>query len=1224
MGRYSHLDVRTLFPRSHPLPILLAAVLILASRAVALDPLRPVREYRVAEWGMRDGLPYPSIAALAQSADGYLWIATRNGLARFDGVTFTTFTHATTPSIGDDRITALLAARDGTLWIGTARGITWYRDGTWSRPAFGTAIDEGGIIALAETSGERIFIAQSVDRATSKGVASGMFVRQSDNLVEIKLPNGEEMPRIDTVAEMPDGTVVFGGVGLFEYREGQVHDTAKDHGLTNPRYFAALAEPDGVLWLGGPFGLSRSSAAAQQAFSTGEGLPSNSIRSFLRDHDGNIWVGTSNGLARFSGNNAFQPLLLHGVESLSNVICQCEDAEGNLWIGTDNGLFRVQDVKVATFSQRDGLPVNPTLCVLETRDHTRWIGTIGGGLAHLTPDGIHALHRKDGLKEESVGALAETADGTLWIAYYTKGLSSYSQGKFTHYSPGAGVRFRGLAVDSNDRVWAASSDGVFRLENGAFERVALDPAIDFPRALHINRAGEVWVAGGHTFGCWRNGKWTIYPKRADLELQPFQSIFTGDDGTVWVLQDGPYLWRVRQGEVRPFEFPALGPLIYTGFEKDGDLWINFRAGVARIPLRELDAVGAGQKRQPAYTLYNDADGMRSRAPNNAASPGSAIMSDGTLWFSTSMGVAQINPARIRSNPVVPPVHIEQVLVDKVEYAGDTLRHIPPGRGEVAFRFTALSFVNPGQVRFKYRLHGFDANWIDGGATREAHYGGLSPGTYQFSVLACNNEGIWNGQPAQCTFMLEPHYYQEWWFFVAIGLAFSGGGAGLIRWRSLRLERRARALQRQNRELEHRIAERTTELRQSYAALQSSEFFYHSLVESLPQVILRKDASGRYTYANDLAAELFGRPVAEIVGHRDDEIWPAEQARELRAEDEQVLARRQPMEREEIVGNPGAPKRYLHVKRVPLYDAQGQSLGIQVLYWDMTVFRETEDKLRHAQRELVEFSRLAGIAEMATGVLHNLGNALNSVKVAASIARDKIVTLETSRIQRVAELLERENLAEYLQHDERGTKLPHYLTLLGQQLEGHRKDALGELQQLVNGIEHVAQIIAAQQEGARAAGIVEVVDPKELIEYACRVNQARLERHHVIIAREFMPAPAIAVDRQRALQILANLVYNAIDAVAESNRAEKKITFAVRSTARTVQLAVIDNGTGIAPENLPHLFEFGFTTKPRGHGFGLHNSAIAARQLGGKLEVHSDGPGSGATFVLELPLKPPDN
>ena len=1200
------------------------ALAALPSTSWALDPTRAVKDYRVTEWGQAAGLPYPSVAALGQSSDGYIWIGTRAGLGRFDGVAFTTFNTANVPELGDDRILSLCTTHDGTLWIGTARGVTWYRNGVWTRAHLHPDLDNVEVVAICERPDGRVFIAHSVDRAMGRARATGVFCYSGGQCTEIKLQNGAYFPGIDRIAVMPNGDSVFSGIGIVRGRGDIFTDESRLLGPSAPRAQGLATAPNGAIWIGTRLSLTEWTDAGIRSFTTADGLPSNSIRSLMFDRDANLWVGTSNGLSRYA-NGKFESLLLHGVEPLSNVIAILEDAERNLWVGTDNGLVRVQDVKATTFGLRDGLPVNPILCLLEARDGTHWVGTIGGGLVHLTPARIKTLNMAGGLKEDSIGALAEGADGAIWIGYYTRGIGRYLNGKLTYYAPGEPVRVRGLAIDSKGAVWAASSDGLFKFTDGKFERVAIDPALEFPRALYIDRNDTVWIAAGMAFGSLRDGKWSVHRKPAELNLQSYQNFFGDSAGGVWLLQDGPIVHRIRDDRVEQFTFPGLGPLVYSGFEYKGEVWINFRTGVGRIPLAEFDAVSAGKKKVPAYTLFSDDDGMRSRAPNNSGAPGAIVTRDGVLWFSTSMGIAQIKPENIRVNRLPPNVVIERVLADKIEYRGKQLDAVPPGRGELAIHFTALSFVNPGEVRFKYRLRGFDADWIDAGTARVAYYGGLRPGRYEFDVIACNNEGVWNETGAHCAFVLQPHFYQQWWFFTLAGLAVSGGGVGAYGWRSRRLKRRARELEAQNDELERRIGERTLELRRSYEALRASEYFYHSLVESLPHAIVRKDAAGRYTYGNGVAAEIFGRPLTEIIGRTDDELFPPDIARKNKADDERILEQRQSIECEEIVERDGIPKRYLHVKRVPLFDEANHPLGVQVLFWDMTGFRETESKLKNAQRELIEVSRLAGIAEMATGVLHNLGNAVNSVKVACTVARDKVRRSDVGRIQRIANMLaaEKDRLPEFFATDPRASKLPPYLSLLAQQFGTEHGEILNELQQIGAGIEHLSQIIAAQQAGARVGGVVETVPPKELVEYACRINQALLDRHKVEVVREIMPAPEIAVDRQKVVQILGNLVRNAIEAMVEVGHADKRLTVAVRpATDGAVLISVADNGGGIAPEHLARIFEFGFTTKPTGHGFGLHNSAVAAHEIGGALRADSEGRGRGATFTLTLPLKPP--
>jgi len=280
-----------------------------------------------------------------------------------------------------------------------------------------------------------------------------------------------------------------------------------------------------------------------------------------------------------------------------------------------------------------------------------------------------------------------------------------------------------------------------------------------------------------------------------------------------------------------------------------------------------------------------------------------------------------------------------------------------------------------------------------------------------------------------------------------------------------------------------------------------------------------------------------------------------------------------------------------------------------------------EELKQAQTVLLETSRLAGIAEMATGVLHNLGNALNSVNTTVNLTTDRVQKSKITALGKVVQLLDEQHgrLAEFFSTDPRGQQLPGYLAHLSGHLLAERTELLHELEALQQNVDHIKQIVAAQQSYAHVSGLTETVPAAELVEYGLRISEASLHRHDVAVVREFLPAPPVKVERQKVLQILVNLIRNAKEAINAGGRPDKRLVVGVRvSAAGRVQIYVTDNGVGIAPENLTRVFAFGYTTKKAGHGFGLHSSANVAKEMGGSLVAQSDGPGQGATFVLELP------
>jgi len=291
--------------------------------------------------------------------------------------------------------------------------------------------------------------------------------------------------------------------------------------------------------------------------------------------------------------------------------------------------------------------------------------------------------------------------------------------------------------------------------------------------------------------------------------------------------------------------------------------------------------------------------------------------------------------------------------------------------------------------------------------------------------------------------------------------------------------------------------------------------------------------------------------------------------------------------------------------------------------DITARKQMEAEVERVQKELVDASRQAGMAEVATNVLHNVGNVLNSVNVSASLVAERIRTGKGPRLAEVATLIEQNStdLPRFIAEDERGRKLPKYLRALATQLASERDHLLTELANLRANIDHIREAVSMQQAYARRGGVLETVGVVDLVEDSLRMNTGALTRHQNALERDFRDRPEIVVDRHKVLQILVNLIRNAKHACDESGRKDKKIILRIESAPDGVSIEVIDNGVGIAPDVMARLFTHGFTTRKSGHGFGLHSASLAATELGGRLVASSDGVGHGAAFRLTLPLQP---
>jgi len=321
---------------------------------------------------------------------------------------------------------------------------------------------------------------------------------------------------------------------------------------------------------------------------------------------------------------------------------------------------------------------------------------------------------------------------------------------------------------------------------------------------------------------------------------------------------------------------------------------------------------------------------------------------------------------------------------------------------------------------------------------------------------------------------------------------------------------------------------------------------------------------------------------------------------------------------------------LHQAQAELQSANDQ-LEIRVaertreLQDQVTAKERAHTELAQAQRSLMLASRQAGMAEVATGVLHNVGNVLNSVNVSTTLLREQVRKSEAHSLLKAAELLKQKNgdPQAFLASDPRGKLMPEFIVQIAEQLHKEQESTSHELEQLAKNVDHLKDIIATQQSYARVAGVVEKVSLAGLVEDALQINLAALARHEVEVIRRFDEVPPLLVDKHKVLQILINLIRNAKYALDESPQDEKRLIVTIaKSDSDRVMVRVADNGIGIPAENLTRIFSHGFTTRPNGHGFGLHIGALSAREMGGSLSAASEGTGRGATFTLILPLAPP--
>jgi len=415
-----------------------------------------------------------------------------------------------------------------------------------------------------------------------------------------------------------------------------------------------------------------------------------------------------------------------------------------------------------------------------------------------------------------------------------------------------------------------------------------------------------------------------------------------------------------------------------------------------------------------------------------------------------------------------------------------------------------------------------------------------------------------------------------------------------------------------------------QLSAAHEELQASESRFRALSESAPLGIFLTDGAGNLLYENPLCRTISGLSSGEGAG-RDwlRNVHPTDLPA-VAAAIENCQREHRELDHEFRFVHPDGQVRWVHSRTSFLRSETGEITGQVGVVEDVTARKQAEVELERVNRDLIRASREAGVAELASGVLHNVKNVITSISVSAGVVAEQLHRSKSANLDKVTAMLREHSrdLGSFLTEDPKGKLLPAYLEKLAEQLAAERRALLGELQEFEKNVQHIKEIVTMQQDCARLGGTSEKARPVDLIEDSLRFSTAALARHGIQVAREYdSNLPEISVEKHKVLQILVNLIRNAKQACQASDRPDKKLILRATNGGEFIHLVVTDNGIGIPAENLGRIFEHGFTTKKTGHGFGLHSAALTVRDLGGNIQVHSDGPGTGATFILKLPCRP---
>jgi ligand-binding sensor domain-containing protein/signal transduction histidine kinase len=784
-------------------------------------------------------LPQSSVIAMTQTHDGYLWLGTMKGLVRFDGMRTEVFDEFNTPGLGNSTIVHLFEDSRRRLWVGTERaGVVLIKDGKVTPQKIGRGGPASRLVAACEDARGAVWLFT---------VDGGLFRVRGDEIDTMLVTEERGLSCHALIAEK-DGPVRVGTDQRLRtiqpeavFEKGRLPSTVE--AVTNLNFL--LASPRGGYW---------------------------------RLADGRIQKWNSTGMERDLGTN-------HWNQLQNPITAACEDAEGSLFIGTwGNGVFRY-DVSgdVTHLSSPEVLNHSTVLSLCLDRDGSLWVGTDGGGVNRVQPKRFQVL---PGLGIGTVQLVTEDASGGLWFAFNGGGLNYWKDGALQEFDPAPGLNVRAVLVDRRQTVWVGGivGGGIFQFVDGGFRPApgteAIRPqvqamfedqatnlwvgtqqgllrwngrdwqgfttreglTVNSVRAFAEDGAGNFWIGtDGGGLNLWRDGKFSSQRQSADgLPSDSITALLADTEGALWVGTSGRGLARWRDGKwTRYTQRDGLSGNSITYLLEDGDgfLWIGSNEGLMRAEKKALNDFATGSITSLQVRTFRKADGLPTKECTSGSQPAACRARDGRLWFPTTKGLVGVNPAQLHRNTNPPPVLIESVLVDgrpqntnalQVTWPHDLI--VPAGRERVEIHFTSLNLAAPERARFRYQLGNHETQWTET-REREVSFTRLPADDYRFQVTACNEDGVWNSNPATLVIIIEPPFWRAWWFLTISGAALLGAIVGTVHFLSTQKLQRQLAQLKQQEALEKERARIARDLHDQLGANLTQVSLLGELVET---------------------------------------------------------------------------------------------------------------------------------------------------------------------------------------------------------------------------------------------------------------------------------------------------------------------------------------------------------------------------------------------------------
>jgi ligand-binding sensor domain-containing protein/signal transduction histidine kinase len=728
------------------------------STTYALDPGKGLAQYEYEVWQAREGLPHGILKNITQTSDRYIWISTEFGLIRFDGVRFKTFSSKNVEHMNYWGVGPLCATPQGTLWFGDSNNLLKIEKDTVSLSGYNFPADirpQHTVTDILQDKSGALWVSHA---------GAGLFRIRNSRVTRFGVDHGLPAEFIHAIEEDKEGNVWIAtnkGAGLFKDEKFIPFAKIGEHEAPNVEKLFVL---DDKIWLRVNGRLFQYESAKFQLWEMQKQLPV--VIAMCQDKDKNLWLGTDSGLFRYK-DGRLENTQTHNLLPDSSISALFEDIEGNLWVGTRRGgLAVIRDPKLTSISVTEGLPNDFINAIHEDKEGRIWIGT-RDGLVSMSNGKITQFPLKPGM-DTNIKSILQDRDGRLWVGTSGRGLHYLQNSRWRSI----GEKIEGLrniitiCQTEDGRLWFGSSDErkLFCLQGGEIIDAGQNRSDLYTQVL-LADGENLWVGARGGFYYVSNGAISNVFEGIKLPEITVRSLYKDHEGSLWIGTSSQGLYRIKDEKVLNYtEEDGLYDKGITQIEEDmnGNLWLGSRSGIYSIRKADLDAFDNGRISRIPYSTYET--GIRDWKCMSDAHYTGREGPLSKIYFPTNRGVMIIDTKKTHPDSLPPVVHIEEVIANnKRVYVGSDAV-IPPGRGEIEIHYTGLSFTAPEQVRFRYKLEGYDKDWVEADTRRVAFYTKLQPGSYSLEVQAISADGVWSKESAHYRFQIRPHFYQTYIFY----------------------------------------------------------------------------------------------------------------------------------------------------------------------------------------------------------------------------------------------------------------------------------------------------------------------------------------------------------------------------------------------------------------------------------------------------------------------------